>query len=127
LGGAALTTFFLAFFTAGLGAGCSATAARDGAGCWTTATGAGAGAASGADATTGAGAGVDSAIGASCLVAQAEITSAEQNRATEREILCILDMVISSATVDKWRFGRNPPIVVSPRQTAVVRLAQQQG
>lgn len=120
LGGAALTAFFFAFFTTGLGAGCSATAARAGAGCSATATGAGAGAASGAGATTGAGAGVGSAIGASCLVAQAETASAEQNRATGSEILCILDMVFSSATVEKTRFRGNPPIVSHAKQTSGV-------
>ena len=89
LGGAALTVFFLAFFTTGLdAAGCSATAVE-----------ASAGAAAGAGAATGVDVGAGSATAASCgLVAQAEMASAEQNRTTGREILCILDMVFSSAT-----------------------------
>ena len=100
LGGAALTVFFLAFFTTGLdAAGCSATTAAAAVGCSATAVEASAGAAAGAGAATGVDVGAGSATAASCgLVAQAEMASAEQNRATGREILCILDMVFSSAT-----------------------------
>jgi hypothetical protein len=122
LGGVALATFFLAFLTAGLGAGCTATTAGA-AGCSAVAVDAGTGAVSGADATA-AGAGAGSATAASCgLVAQADIASAEQNKATGREILCILDMVISRDTVDEARFRGNPPIVIRVRQIQILDVA----
>jgi hypothetical protein len=107
-----LTTFFLAFFTTGFGAGC--VLATAGAACSEAASGAGAGAgaASGAVAATGAG----SAAG-SCLVAQADNASAEMIRAADMEKLGIFDMVFSSEAVDEMRFSRNPPIVGGVAQT----------